>query len=480
VIGRTAALAALALAIVAVLVILLSGGSSYQVKAIFQNAGQVVTGDEVQVSGNPIGNVADISLTPNGDAQLTLQINDSHFQPLHQGTTAIIRQASLSGVANRYVDLDLGSATNPTIPSGGTLGLQQTTTTVDLDELFNTLDAATRKGLQNVFQGSALQYAGKGNLAQLGWSFLDPSIATSSLLFHELNRDTPKFTRFVTTSSNLVTDLASRQQDLSGLITHLSTTLGALASQHVALSTAIDRLPPFMRLANTTFVNLRSALVDLTSLINASRPVAPKLEKLLLQLRPLAIDAVPTIRDLSNIISRPGANNDLIELTKLAVPLAQVTVGKVHANGALRPGAFTVSSEALNQSVPELAVGRPYAADLTGWFEGYSHPGQADANGAASRVALDIATASLGNGTLNFCSNAITSIIPGCSALNNLLTDPTGRNAFAQGALTVGQGDRCPGSMERGAPGQATQPPAGAGFYEPGYPCDPSEVPTGP
>ncbi len=88
-----------------------------------------------------------------------------------------------------------------------------------------------------------------------------------------------------------------------------------------------------MRLANTTFVNLRSALVDLTSLINASRPVAPKLQKLLVQLRPLAVDAVPTIQDLSNIISRPGANNDLIELTKLAVPLAQVTVGNVKANG---------------------------------------------------------------------------------------------------------------------------------------------------
>ena len=36
--------------------------------------------------------------------------------------------------------------------------------------------------------------------------------------------------------------------------------------------------------------------------------------------------------------------------------------------------------------------------------------------------------------------------------------------------LTTGQGDRCPGSMERGA------------VYYPysGYPCNPSQVPTGP
>ena len=38
-----------------------------------------------------------------------------------------------------------------------------------------------------------------------------------------------------------------------------------------------------------------------------------------------------------------------------------------------------------------------------------------------------------------------------------------------QGLLTTGQGDRCPGSIERGAI-----------FYpESGYPCNPNEVPTG-
>ena len=54
-IGRLGALAALPLVVVAVGFILLSGGSSYEVKAIFQNASQIVSGDEVQVAGNAIG-----------------------------------------------------------------------------------------------------------------------------------------------------------------------------------------------------------------------------------------------------------------------------------------------------------------------------------------------------------------------------------------------------------------------------------------
>ena len=77
VIGRAVALAAVAIAVVAVAIILLSGGSSYTVKAMFANASQIVNGDQVEVAGNSVGSVSDVSLTPNGQALLTLQINDS-------------------------------------------------------------------------------------------------------------------------------------------------------------------------------------------------------------------------------------------------------------------------------------------------------------------------------------------------------------------------------------------------------------------
>ena len=482
-IGRGAAVAALVIAIVAIAIILLSSGSSYQVRAIFQNASQIVSGDQVDVAGTPIGTVSQIALTPNGEAALTLNIDNSQFTPLHQGTTAIIRQASLSGIANRYVQLDLGSATAPQIPDKGVLSSTSTTSTVDLDELFNTLNGATRKGLQNVFQGSASQYAGRGNQAQLGWEYLNPAIATASILFHELNRDTGKFTRFVTSSSHLVTDLASRQADLSGVVSHLSTTFTALANQHVALGESIQRLPPFMRLADTTFVNLRSTLVPLTSLVNVTKPVAPKLQTLLQQLRPLAIDAVPTVNDLSSIISRPGANNDLIDLNKLAPALAKVTVGHVFADGKTRRGAFPVSQQALTESIPELAVARPYAVDLTGWFEGYSHPGVYDANGATSRVAAVVGLGSLaGTASLPGCTTLVQNILAKAGIKKcplgvplPLLTNVAGRLPFAKGVLTTGQGDRCPGSMERGP----TAGSSAAYFPETGYPCNPREIPTG-
>ncbi len=463
VIGRVAAFGAIAIAIIAVAGILLQGGKTYQVNAIFTDASQLVSGDLVQVSGTPIGSVSNISLTPDGQARLTLTINQSNYEPLRQGTIATVRQTSLSGIANRYVDLRLGPGGAAKIPNGGDIGTSNTTSAVDLDQLFNTLDPPTLKGLQGLIRGSASQFQGQGKAAQAAFQYLDPAVAASSVLFSEINRNTDKFTNFVVKSGNLLTDISQRQSDLAGLITHLSTTTQALASQRTALGSSIRQLPGFMALADTTFVNLRNALNDVTPLVNASKPVAPKLQRLLVELEPLAIQSVPTVRDLSNVIRRPGPNNDLIELVGLGQPLAAVTVRKIQANGKLRLGAFPQSTIALNDSTPELATDRPYAVDLTGWFEGYTHPGTIDANGGSSRVAPIVGVGSVQNGVLNILPAFANPILRSVLAFGN-------GSPNSKGLLTYGQGDRCPGSMERGA----------VWYPESGYPCTPSEVPTGP
>ena len=483
VIGRVAALAALAIAVIAVAVILLSSGSSYTVQAVFSNASQIVTGDQVEVAGNSIGSVSKISLTPDGQAQLTLNISQKNYDPLRQGTQATIRETSLSGIANRYVSLTLPAPNRPEIPDNGVIPTSNTTSEVDLDEIFNTLNGPTLKGLQNLFQGSASQYKNYGGKAQAALAYLNPAVASSSALFSEVNRNTGQFKNYIVKTSNLVTDLASRSSDLSGLVSHLSTTTGALAAQRTSLAESLQRLPGFMRLANTTFVNLRSALDSLKPLVDDSKPVAPKLEKLLVQLRPLARNSVPTVNDLSSIISRPGPDNDLIELTELGVPLAAATVKDINADGKVRQGAFPESTQALNESTPELATARPYAVDLTGWFEGYTHPGTTDANGGSSRIAPVIGVGSIQNGALNllpsFADPTLRSVLA-FGGLGGVLGSATGgatngvvpggtSSSNSQGAVVTGQGDRCPGSMERGA----------IYYPESGFPCNPSEVPTG-
>jgi phospholipid/cholesterol/gamma-HCH transport system substrate-binding protein len=101
-IGRIAALGAVSAAAVLVAVVLFGGGSrGYEVKARFLNAGQLVKGNPVQNGGVPIGSVTEIAIAPDGQAEITLEIDGDHA-PLRRGTQAAIRQLSQSGIANRY------------------------------------------------------------------------------------------------------------------------------------------------------------------------------------------------------------------------------------------------------------------------------------------------------------------------------------------------------------------------------------------
>jgi phospholipid/cholesterol/gamma-HCH transport system substrate-binding protein len=456
VVGRLLAIAAISAAIAVVALVLLDpggvGGREYLVRARFANASQLVKGNLVQVAGVKVGSIRKIDLTDDGQAEVAMKIDDAEYRPLRRGTRAIIRQASLSGVANRYVDLQLppGDHTQ-TIRSGGVIGQGETTTAVDLDQLFNTFDPSTRKALSGFIRGENEVYAGRGAQAGAGWAYLNPALAASDRLFQEVNVDTPLLQRFIGATSSLVTNVAERRQPLSGLVDHLATTTTALGRENEALSEGIGRLPDFMRRANTTFVNLRATLDDAAPLVEESKPVARKLRPFFVELRPLARDARPTLRDLSRTIEAPGADNDLIELTRAAEPLRDIAVASAPRDGKSREGAFPATTKALAGATPELATARPYAPDLTGWFDDFSHSGVYDALGAASRAAPYVNLFANVNGVLK------------------PLLDKTTQAAALEQGLSSGQRWRCPGAAERGA------------VYKPSpdFPCDAAQEPLG-
>jgi phospholipid/cholesterol/gamma-HCH transport system substrate-binding protein len=452
-IGRTLAIAALFVAVAVVAVVLLRGGDGdYVVKAEFDNASQLVRGNDVQVAGVRIGSVEDIRLTNTGAAEVTVKIEDEGYRPLRRGTQAVVRLTSLSGVANRYLDLQIPGGDPPPIPKGGRIPASSTTSAVDLDQLLSALDRKTRDDLQNVIQGFGKQYDGKAEQAARGWLYLNPSLAATSRLFEELTLDTPALNDFLRSNSRLVGELASKREDLSGVVTELADLTGAIGNRRESLASAIRQLPPFMRRANSTFVNLRAAVDDLRPLVEESKPVTPKLRRLIAELRPLARDARPTLRDLSRLTRQAGADNDLVELTRGQVPLNAIATQTVNRRGEEREGAFPASVKALQKSVPELAYARPYAVDLTGWFDDFGHSGLYDALGGKSRVGTYL--------------NAFAQVDGVIKPIPVPLRNPAGERASASG-----QRNRCPGAAEvpaddRSNPWKPT----------PDHNCDPTQI----
>jgi phospholipid/cholesterol/gamma-HCH transport system substrate-binding protein len=374
--SRAVALGALVVVVAVVLVVVLGGGGDRTYKLRLENAGQLVKDNDVQIGGRRIGRVASIRLTDDNQAEVRIQVREP-YAPLHEGTTAAVRSTSLSGVANRYIALTPGPNSAPELGDGAVLKTDKTTTPVDLDELFNTLDPKTRRALQNVVQGSATQLDGVGTQANEALKYFSPALSTTSKLAAELTRDQKTFSDFIVLTARTTTALAAKRDHLAGLVGNANRTAEAIGSESASLNQALSRLPSALRTGTTTFASLRSTLNDLDDLVDASKPVAPKLAPFFRQLKPLLDDAQPTIDDLSAIVSAPGADNDLTDLLRNQPKLTGIATST-----------FSSASQALRQSTPVVKYGRPYTPELIGWFRDFGETAaNYDANGHFARVA---------------------------------------------------------------------------------------------
>ena len=224
-------------------------------------------GNQVQVGGHPIGTVDEIELTDDWQAEVTISVDEE----LHEGTTAVIRTTSLSGIANRYISVTPGPDNAPALDDEDVITAQDTTSPVDLDQLFDTFRPKERRALRNVIQGFATSYAGRGEEANETYKYLNPGLSTTQRLLAELTRDQQVFTEFLVDGSRVVNAIAERRNDLSALTSNANQALGAIARENDALDRTLVALPPTLRQANTTFVNLRAALNDLDPLVETSK-----------------------------------------------------------------------------------------------------------------------------------------------------------------------------------------------------------------
>jgi phospholipid/cholesterol/gamma-HCH transport system substrate-binding protein len=454
--ARVVGLGALvAAAILAALVLLGAGDNGHSYKLLFATGGQLVPGNEVQVAGQAVGTVDEITLTDDAQAEVEITVDE----PLTEGTTAMVRATSLSGIANRYVSLARGPSNSPELEDGATIPADKTTSPVDLDQLFNTFDERTRKGLQKVIQGSAGIYAGNAAQARNTYKYLAPSLQATQRLIAELTRDQQAFSEFLTSGSRVLGAVAQRRDDLSALTQNANEALGAIARENEALDRTLVALPPALRQANTTFGNLRAALDDLDPLVATSKVVAPDLAPFLRDLRAVAHKGTPVARNLALAVNREGKTNDLTEAIR------KLPAGRREARKGI-PRAIT----AMDDSQPVIEFVRPYTPDLLGLI---TKLGQVtayyDANGHYARV--------MPAGSNLFSYNAATEELDPIPPANQF-------DAFA--AFGLGPFTRCPGGATQpnaGWPAPTDHPFLDDGALDGGAldgDCDPTDVPPGP
>jgi phospholipid/cholesterol/gamma-HCH transport system substrate-binding protein len=366
-------IAALAVAVIVLAVVFFGGSGGHKYTLVFQNAGQLVPDNQVLIGGSPVGSVESIELSDDNLAEIHVEVD----QDLHEGTTATIRATSLSGVANHYVSISPGPNSSPSLDNGAEIGLGSTTTPIDIDQFFNTFPPSVRRGLSNFFKGNSAIYAGQGDAANDAFKYFGPALNRTDAFVKELNADQRLLSRFIVSSARLSTTVAQRGEQLSSAISNANTAFSAIATQNVALDQTLRRLPPVMRQANTTFVNLRAALDDLDPFVNTAKPATKNLAPFLAELRPVLSKFVAFVKNLRLTVARPGKANDTAELLAV-LPTVQERASK----------AFPHSEDAIAGFQPNLNFIRAYTPDL---FNGFGKLGEAagyyDGNGHYLRAA---------------------------------------------------------------------------------------------
>ncbi len=436
--GRVAGAGALIAVIVVVSLIVLGSGGSYTLRAYFQDAGGLLPKNSVLLGPTTVGTVSSIDLTANGAAELTLSI-DSGLKPLHQGTVARIVEDSVSGIADKYVELEPGPASAPPIPDGGVIDENHTYSEVNLDEAFDAFDPLTRLGLKGFIRGEAASLAGKGQAANRALEYLAPGLQSTSEVTSELTRDAPVFDQLIANGAQAMQALASKSDELTQLISNTATATGAIARQSQALQTALSLFPGALTRSTQTFAGLNSTLDSLDPLVAASKPAVRQLPQFAAAFRSLLTVAVPTVAELDGLIHNPTGAGDLTSLALATPSLARIAAV-----------AFPRLIAEMNASQQQLDYLREYTPDVVGAVTNLGQAGDHyDANGHYLRV-----QPALFPFTIN-SSNQLTAQSP---ALRY------------QGLHSVR--DRCPGSAVQPSPdGSAPQAVPG---------CSTTSVPPGP
>lgn len=434
-VGRTAAVATLIVAVAVVGVLLLGAGSSnYEVRAIVENAGQLVKGNLVKVGGVTVGTVKSIDLTNDNAAQITLKITDDRFDPLRRGTKATIRNTSLSAVAGREISLVPGPNNAPRIDDHGAIPMTDTQPIVDLDAVLNTLDVQTRDALQGIIHGSAISYAKNTEAGNRGLAALNPALSRTAALTGELMHDKQVFTRLLVTSSSVVSAVAAKRTDLVQGTARAAATADAVAREASSLDTALRLAPRTLRRGNTTLVDLRAALGDVRPALSLAAPVAPRLARVLRVLAPFARKARP-----------------VVSATRAILPLATATLNALPSLEGQAVPAFAATNSALRGSSAIIAATRAYTPDLVGGvingFGGLA-AGYYDANGHYARLSANAS-------------------FVGASGLASLLPGPPNGTAGLRTRIF----HRCPGAATQAAADKSNV------YSPPEAQCDPKDDP---
>jgi ABC-type transporter Mla subunit MlaD len=310
-------------------------GGDYKVRAIFDNAGFVIPGEDVKVAGVKIGTIDAVELTDDFKAAVVLDITDPGYQDFRDDASCIVRPQSLIG--ERFVECELtqaraaGTEPPPELeqiedgPGEGQylLSVDHTAKAVDLDLINNIMQRPVRERLSIIVNDLGIGVAGRGEDLNAVIRRADPALKEVNEVLKILARQNDTLARLAVDSDTILAPLARERRHVSGAIENASEVAEATAERRVALEENIELLPEFLRELTPTMVRLGALSDEMTPVLTDLGAVAPDINRMILELGPFSRAAIPAFESLGETADRGtpaviAARPVIVDLRRLA------------------------------------------------------------------------------------------------------------------------------------------------------------------
>jgi phospholipid/cholesterol/gamma-HCH transport system substrate-binding protein len=277
----------------------------YRVQIAFPEATTLAQEADVRVAGVPVGKVRKVDVEDGGNRTVATIELERRFAPLRSDARAMLRQKTLLG--ETYVEMTPGNSER-TIPEGGRLPKDAVEDTVQLDEIFDSLDPATREAFRTWQQHMAKGIEGRGRDFNDALGTLPGFAADGADVLAVLDSQEAAVQRLIKNTGVVFGALTENEAQLQNLITSSKRTFDATARKQDELAETIRIFPTFLDESKATVERLQTFSRDTRPLIQDLRPVARDLRPTLRDVKALAPDLERFFTDLDPLIdaSRTG------------------------------------------------------------------------------------------------------------------------------------------------------------------------------
>lgn len=347
-----------------------SKGDSYQIRAVFVNAGGITKGADVRVAGANVGTITGIYVGKTNLASVILDITDPAFQPFYTDAKCRIRLQSLIG--EKFVDCDPGTPTKPPLPEDPAdpdrviLSSSHTSSPVDPDELLDAMREPQRERFRVIINELGITLTGRGQDLQDILNRFDPTFMNVNKILKILASENKNLIRLAEDGDRSLKSLAENRDHIVGLFKNADAASRATNAKQQELAETLQRLPAFLDELEET---------------------APVLENFANQAAPVAASTRAASADLSEFVT---GTNEFVAAANPALKRFGDTADVFRAQiPALQPVANTLKVIGDNRSS---------VTNLKKLLTSFGD----DQNGYANLAAMAIGLAGAGNGTNSF------------------------------------------------------------------------------